>query len=748
MDTNITTLFQHYTIENNLNKYLDNNKSIYLTCKDMYNNLDKIEIYKNNIKHLINTVFSNLDNKSDIDTNKITIMNKSLYKFLLLLNSKHLNLISKLIKRLDTSYPNFNMKPIFLKYIKLYPPFIKDIQNHDLDYINDLYLLVFKSKKVNRNKCLLKFINLDHITGDKHEDITEIKNKIIKAAIYANPNNLKYLDNHDLPYIEELYKYAIDDCPNSFIYMKNHQVSNIDYLYDIASKECGGDILKYFKRFDLKNIQTYIKHCFKYKNVLRLNSIRYLENPEPYLPLIISHCWSALEDLPDKYHYHSITRQLYDIAIKKCLFSVAYIKNFNIFSDNVTDKVSDTKKNTKNKKLDINKIITKAITKHPNIIYFIQDKITHLPNLHDLYKIYIKKDVSNLEYINKSYPLINDLYLFAINIDPYSLKYIPDHSIIENLESVYIKAVQTQSTYLVYIKNHNVSNIQQIYKCAIYSDPISLAYIKNHNVDCIEQLYTHAVTRNGLLLRFITNYNLPNIRSILTFALQNNGLALKYLKNHSLPYISDLYITAINSTPKAFEYIKNHSLPKIIDIYNLALSLPYTYIHQNSYLTCEDYFTFDDKRDTKYIKFNFHESILSKNVISDLYLKAVKINGLNLQYITNHDIDNIYNIYFEAISNNPNSIQYIKNHFCQNIGEIYKIAILKDYKLLKYIQNHSVDEMEFIYSHCFKNDISLIQYFNNYNLYYIFNKIIPTLSYNKSTKNISKNKSTKKIKSN
>lgn len=738
MDTNITTIFKHYTIQNNINKYLDNDKSIYLTCKDMYNNLDKIEIYKNNIKHLINTVF-NCD--TDKTSDKIIKMNKSLYKFLLLLNSKHLNLISKLIKRLDTSYPNFNMKPIFLKYIKLYPPFIKDIQNHDVSYINDLYLLVFKSKKNNRNKCLLKFINLNF--SDINSDKNFNKDKIIKAAIYANPNNLKYLDNHDLPYIEELYKYAIDDCPNSFIYMKNHQVSNIDYLYDIASKKCYY-ALKSFTRFDLENINTYIKNCFKYKNVIHPRAILDLKNPEPYLSMIISHCPPALEYLPDKYHYHSITRQLYDIAIKKCLFSVAHIKNFNIFSD----KISDTKKNIKNKKLDINKIITKAITKHPNIVYFIQDKITHLPNLHDLYKIYIKKDVSNLEYINISYPLINDLYLFAINIDPYSLKYIPNHSIIENLESVYIKAVQTQSTYLVYIKNHNVSNIQQIYKCAIYSNPISLAYIKNHNVDCIEQLYTHAVSRNGLLLRFIVNYNLPNIRSILTFALQNNGLALKYLKNHSLPYISDLYMTAINSTPKAFEYIKNYSLPNINDICYLALSLPYTYIHQYSYLTCEDYFTFDDKRDTKYIKFNFPESILSKNVISDLYLKAVKINGLNLQYITNHDIDNIYNIYFEAISNNPNSIQYVKNHLCQNIGEIYKIAILKDYKLLKYIQNHSVDEMEFIYSHCFKIDISLIQYFNNYNLYYIFNKIIPTLSCNKSTKKILKNKSTKKIKSN
>lgn len=757
MDNNLSNLFQHYTIQNNINKYLDNDKSIYLTSKSMYQYLNNEDIYKNNIKHLINTVFlcdkdntfdktsdKISDKTSDKISDKIIKMNKSLYKFLLLLNSKHLFLISKLIKRLDTSYPDFNMKPIFVKFIKLFSPFIKDIQNHDIPYIVDLYLLVFKSKKDNNNRTLLKYIKLDILdknsekNNDENSEKIFEKDKIIKAAIYANPNNLKYLDNHDLPYIEELYKYAIDNCPESFRYMKNHQVSNIDYLYDIASKKCGGDILKYFQRFDLYNIQTYIKHCFKYKNVCRRNSIKYLENPEPYLPMIISHCWSDLQYLPDKYHYHSITRQLYDIAIKKCLFSVAYIKNFNLFSDNITDTISDK---ITIKKTDINKIITKAITKYPNIVYFIQDKITHLPNLHDLYKIYIKDDVGNLEYINKSYHLINDLYLFAINIDPYTLKYIPDHSIIQNIESVYIKAVQTRSTYLVYIKNHNVSNIQQIYKCAIYSNPISLAYIKNHNVDCIEQLYTHAVSRNGLLLRFITNYNLPNIRSILTLALQNNGLALKYLKNHSLPYISDLYITAINSTPKAFEYIKNHSLPNIIDIYNLALSLPYTYTKQDAYLTSEDYFIFDDKRDTKYIKFNFPESILSE-YLSDLYLKAVKINGLNLQYITNHDINNIYNIYFEAISNNPNSIQYIKNHFCENIGEIYKIAILKDYKLLKYIENHFVNEMEFIYLHCFKKDISLIQYFNNYNLYFIFNKLIPSLGYNKSTNEKTKNKST------
>lgn len=293
-------------------------------------------------------------------------------------------------------------------------------------------------------------------------------------------------------------------------------------------------------------------------------------------------------------------------------------------------------------------------------LQYVKD-ISNINDYKEICKIAIKQNAKAIKYINRDLLAddIYDLYILALAVNKQNgcstdvIKYLKDIRLLTTFKNLSVEAVKQNATALRHI---------------IYLDVDVPFVLDNHKilVKNLEEICLAAVQHNGLAMQFITTINLPYCRTarilkilakntipiniydeeICLCAVQQNGLSLQFMRDQN----EKICTAAVKNNNKAFKYVyKQFRTPQllfeVIQNYTKAIK----YIKQNIDI-CEKALEIDPLT-LKYV------NIVNEN----LYLKAVKKNGLALQYIKFENQNE--NIVKKAFKQNKLAIKYMDPKF-------------------------------------------------------------------------------------
>ncbi len=255
----------------------------------------------------------------------------------------------------------------------------------------------------------------------------------------------------------------------------------------------------------------------------------------------------------------------------------------------------------------------------------------------------------------------------------------------------------------------------------IKKDPENIKYMKQTN-----ELCNMAISSNGLVLEFIGNEFRND--ELYKLALNNNGCAIKFINKYYEK--SELFELAVSNNGLAIEFLIDYDIKNKFDLYKLALkqnglALQYNYTNASFILSkknkCE--FTTNEMNELyeiafnqnsssiKYIDFNYiryndmcriavmnnSENIrvikindkLTKNILNEIYMIAVKKDGMLLK-----DMDtNNYDIVLEAVKQNGLAVQFLQNKVISNNLNVSPVVVPLDNPANNLIDDDIIDEI-------------------------------------------------------
>lgn len=702
--TSIINLFKIDIIKDKITSYLKyNDMGIYFTCKDIYNTLDKNNLQSKQVEY-ITRCFK--DKK-----NKILVMTPILYKVI-----QYMSKLKKeegyyiysnlhILINLSKSYFGYDIKSCIIKIIfendLLRTKSIRD--NFILKYKNDIYTyLINRNMKSYIYKILINNINefsyfFDNLKSKEDEYLYIIK---------KDKSLISRLENHSLSNIDKIYKEVFSytnevdfskfqglyDNLCDLKYIKNHDLDCICDIYMMAVK-CNGFNIKYIKRHELVNISDIYLESLKSISKIQLESnnlnvyhfnestskiLKYIKNhncPKIYeiykLSLIINPRnleFVKRHDLPN-------IESLYMIAISKYPNSIQYIKNHNC--KNIKELYRISLLNIKDRYDPFNckwfKHFSFQCTFDVQLLLIIPSNVKFIQYNNcipyklkmDIIKIFIKKNIKTLKYLDKQYVDLEELFEFAFPIYNNIIGYVKFNG--KDIENLYMKSIQRDISTLALFKTDKISNFKDI--CLFIRselDRIYEEYCINENNDPLELYDRYEFISDKRFCDKIIKYNIYDINKIYDIVIQFDSRILRHIPE-THPKLYELYFKAVHLS-EAIYYIKNHNIPIMNELYKL-------------------YFQKHDKCLSVIINHNVRD-------IGEIYMKGIKRFLHQFENIKNHNVKNIDDIYKYFLDNDKrylyDNLFRIKNHSIPIIRDIYKSSILYDLFNIKYIKNYSM----------------------------------------------------------
>lgn len=705
--TTIINLFNIDIIRDNITSHLRyDDMGIYFTCKDIYNTLDKNNLQSKQVEY-ITRCFK--DKK-----NKILVMTPILYKVI-----EYMSKLKKeqddyifsnlhILLNLTKSYFGYDIKSYILKIIfendLLRKESLRD--NFILKYKNDIYTYLINNNEKNYiYKILIN--NIDDFSCF----FSNLKSKEEEYLYLIKKDNslISKLDDHSLSNIDQIYKEAFKQIHVNYYskyqglyhilcdlkYIKNHDLDCIGDIYMMAVK-CFGFNLKYIKRHDLPNISDIylesIKSIFQIKASIKdINTYRFNRSTSKILKYIQNHNCSNIYEIYKlcldinpfnlkfiKRHDLPNIENLYEIAVSKHSNSIQYIKNHKC--QNIIEIYKTALLNIdKYDKFDCKWLkyfsfkctfdVT-LLSKIPSNIKFIQyNKFIPKNVKMDIIKIFIKKNIKTLKYLDQRYIDLEEILDFAFPICDNIIGYVKfngKNNFNKNIENLYMKSIVRDISTLALFKTNKISNFNDI--CLYIRselDNIYQQYCINGGDDVLDLYDRYEFLSDKRFCDKIIKYNIYDIDKIYDIVIQYDARILKHIPE-THPKIYEYYFKAVRLS-EAIYYIKNHNIPIMNELYKL-------HFQRNDRLSY----------------------IVNHNVqdIGEIYMKVLKKYSCQLEHIKNHNVKNIDDIYKYILDNNrkylSENICRIKNHNTPIIRKIYKNSILYDLFNIQYIKNYSI----------------------------------------------------------
>lgn len=188
-------------------------------------------------------------------------------------------------------------------------------------------------------------------------------------------------------------------------------------------------------------------------------------------------------------------------------------------------------------------------------------------------------------------------------------------------------------------------------ECARSDEDICLASVKTNwrNLEFVEnqseEMCLNAVWQNGEAIEFVKN----RTEEICNLAVRKNGLMLKYVENQT----KNICLAAIINNAKAIEFVKEQTEEICVEAIRSAIFQGVDIFY------------------------------CIKNKTEQIYLTAVKLDGLLLENITEQTEE----ICLSAIKQNHWAIEYVKNQ----TDEICMAAVKKNGIMLRFVKNQNLD---------------------------------------------------------
>lgn len=710
--TSIINLFKIDIIKDKITSYLRyDDMGIYFTCKDIYKTLDKDELQSKQLEYITRCF-------KDKST-KILVMTPILYKVIQYMSKlkkeegyyiySNLHIITNLSK----SYFGYDIKSYIIKIILsridlLRTKSIRD--NFILKYKKDIYTyLTNNNMKSYIYKILINNINefsyfFDNLKSKEDEYLYIIK---------KDKSLISRLDNHNLSNIDKIYKEVFSyinevdfskfqglyDNLCDLKYIQNHDLDCIGDIYMMAVKYNGFNI-KYIKRHDFANISDIYLESLKSISKIQIESnnlnvyhfnestrsiLKYIQNhncPKIYeiykLSLIINPRnleFVKRHDLPN-------IESLYMIAISKYPNSIQYIKNHNC--KNIKELYRIALLNIKDRYDPFNckwfKHFSFQCTFDVHLLLIISSNVKFIQYNNcipyklkiDIIKIFIKKNIKTLKYLDERYVDLEELYEYAFPIHDTMISYVKfycnNNYYQKYIENLYMKSIVRDISTLALFKTDKISNFKDI--CLFIRselDRIYEEYCINGNNDPLELYDRYEFISDKRFCDKIIKYEIYDINKIYDIVIQFDSRILRHIPE-THPRLYEYYMIGVSLSPHALQNIRNHNIPIINELYKL-----------------------DFQKHDRYLSVIINHDVPS---IGEIYMKAMKFFIHQFNKIKNHNVDNINDIYKYILDTDLKYISEnlfrIKNHSVPIIKNIYKSSILFDLFNIKYIKNYSI----------------------------------------------------------
>lgn len=685
---------------------------VYFTCKDMYSyfkkdiNQDNNQIDKLKFKYECRIIYDSND--------KIPIMTNFIYKILLNCSKSYDNLtlstfVKNTICRCKYEYNGFDMKYLFLKYIK--KNIIRYLDLSICPYVNDIYHELID---VN-NKSTYSYIS--------YFKISEIENSKIDEILTRSPEHIKFLKDHLIPNIGKYYLNALqsvsdklsDKKPdklssknskqNNFQYVKNQFVREIFEIYNLSLR-CE-DMLLYYQRHDLE----YTSYIYKKRLSICGYDIEYIQRHdlidigEIYMiafRCIYRNCKRDFEIL-QYVKNHSVFNidELYKLSIDMNVSNIKWIENHDKpyieeLYLKVVSKNGDLLEYVKNHDLKrIQEIYEKALLNGGNALQFMKNK--NIKFNYNIFKNAILKYKDSMQYIESRLDLTEKQKIELIKLsvhwhtspkhyENWFLSHVP---VFDGIYELFQFVLDRSPSSIIHLNNKYFKGIEWLYIYSLRRCPSNIALIDNNKLKNIDYLYKHSIELDLNNVQYLLSFNTEN--KIQNIKIQNKKMINKAISqkiNKLYKYVSRGERIDERLSSDFFKVVDSKIFD--IDMYKLSRIMA--------------------NNDGSIESFENHDI----DCIEDIYDNFILKDILNLNFFKNHSVSNIESIYMKSIKRYPFYIKDIKNHNVSNISELYMIAVKFSGGLLKYVKNHSLPNIRKIYEEAIKQDVLSIKYIKNF----------------------------------
>lgn len=673
---------------------------VYFTCKDMYSYFKK-DINQNN--NQIDKLKFKYECRIIYDSNdKIPIMTNFIYKILLDCCKSYDNLtLSTIVKhticRCKYEYNGFDMKYLFLKYIKKNMTRYLDLT--DCPYKSEIYnkLIDVNNKSTYSNISQFKISEIENFLDNEKSKIEEI--------LTRSPEHIKFLKDHSIPNIGKHYILAIKKSKNNFQYVKNQFVPEIFEIYSLSFR-CE-DMLLYYQRHDLE----YTSYIYKKRLSICGYDIEYIQRHdlidigEIYMiafRCIYRNCKRDFEILQYvKNHSVSNIDELYKMSIDMNVSNIKWIKNHDKsyieeLYLKVVSKNGDLLEYVKNHDLKrIKEIYEKAILNGGHALQFMKNKNIKFNN--NIFKNAILKYKDSIQYIESRLDLTEKQKIELIKLAVYRhtlprhyenefLSHVP---VFDGIYELFQFVLDRSPSSIIYLNDKYFKGIEWLYIYSLRRCPSNIALIDNNKLKNIDYLYKHSI-----------ELDLNNVQYLLSFNTENNNTENKI---QNIKMINKAISQKINELYKYVSRGERIDERLSSDFFKVVDSKVFDFdMYKLSRIMANN--------DGSIESFENHDIDCIEDIYDDFILKDI----LNLNFFKNHSVSNIESIYMKSIKRYPFYIKDIKNHNVSNISELYMIAVKFSGGLLKYVKNHSIPNIRKIYEEAIKQDVLSIKYLKNF----------------------------------